>query len=282
MDKRKFIMKSKFFIVGIIIVILLGIGVAFFHYNKLRKNEIKYNEKIYNQVIDKIKNKDTFLLYLNNSSEECFLCDDATIIIDYYQKTYHLDVYTIDKFKMSGKYYQKLVSYINDKNDYFVDPTVIFIKKGEEVAVLNELTYEEYFKEFLIKTDFIKDNENEKMIDAINVENEESNTLDYYLKQDKNIVVAIYDYSKLSYSFRRNIKELSSKYDIPYVLLYYGRGNYSQDYNKIVKMMGKDISDEDLKIPMIAIVNKDKMIDYTYGVSQEEIQNFLIKNNIIH
>ena len=46
--------------------------------------------------------------------------------------------------------------------------------------------------------------------------------------------------------------------------------------------MGKDISDEDLKIPMIAIVNKDKMIDYTYGVSQEEIQNFLIKNNIIH
>ena len=219
-----------------------------------QKKELKFNQNIYNKFVDKIENKDTFLLYLNNSGEECFLCSDVDIMIQYYKEIYDLDIYTIDELKMSSEYYYNVIKYVDDRKDYYQTPAIIFIKDGKAVAALNRLTYEEYLKEFLINNQFIEEDNHEKMINKISSEKLENNTLDDYINEEKNKLVIIYNYSTQSYDLRKKVRELAKKYDFSYLLSFYGRGNYNADYEKILKLINKDIFDEN-PIPMMYIMN---------------------------
>lgn len=275
MNKR---IRITIILITVFIMLLIG-GIVLLIKNE-QKKELKFNQNIYNKFVDKIENKDTFLLYLNNSGEECFLCSDVDIMIQYYKEIYDLDIYTIDELKMSSEYYYNVIKYVDDRKDYYQTPAIIFIKDGKAVAALNRLTYEEYLKEFLINNQFIEEDNHEKMINKISSEKLENNTLDDYINEEKNKLVIIYNYSTQSYDLRKKVRELAKKYDFSYLLSFYGRGNYNADYEKILKLINKDIFDEN-PIPMMYIMNNGKVIDYTSSREEAKIKKFLIKNKIV-
>lgn len=262
-----------------ILLISLIASIILLAQNKERK-ELEFNQNIYNKFVNKIENKDTFLLYLNNSGKECFLCSDVDIMLKYYKEVYHLDIYTIDEIEMNKKYYQNIIKYVDDRLDYYQVPAIIFIKDGKVVAALNQLTYEEYLKEFLINNQFIEEDNHEKMINKISSEKLENNTLDDYINEEKNKLVIIYNYSTQSYDLRKKVRVLAKKYNFSYLLSFYGRGNYNTDYEKILKLIGKDIFDEN-PIPMMYIINNGKVIDYTSSREETKLKEFLTKNKII-
>ena len=272
--------KVRITIILITVFIMLLIGGIVLLIKNEQKKELKFNQNIYNKFVDKIENKDTFLLYLNNSGEECFLCSDVDIMIQYYKEIYDLDIYTIDELKMSSEYYYNVIKYVDDRKDYYQTPAIIFIKDGKAVAALNRLTYEEYLKEFLINNQFIEEDNHEKMINKISSEKLENNTLDDYINEEKNKLVIIYNYSTQSYDLRKKVRELAKKYDFSYLLSFYGRGNYNADYEKILKLINKDIFDEN-PIPMMYIMNNGKVIDYTSSREEAKIKKFLTKNKIV-
>ncbi len=261
------------------LLILLIASIILFAKNK-EKKELEFNQNIYNKFVNKIENKDTFLLYLNNSGKECFLCSDVDIMLKFYKEVYHLDIYTIDEIEMDKKYYQNVIKYVDDRLDYYQVPAIIFIKDGKAVAALNQLTHEEYLKQFLINNQFIEEDNHEKMINKISSEKLENNTLDDYINEEKNKLVIIYNYSTQSYDLRKKVRKLAKKYDFSYLLSFYGRGNYNADYEKILKLIGKDIFDEN-PIPMMYIMNNGKVIDYTSSREEKKIKEFLTKNEII-
>ena len=275
MNKR---IRITIILITVFIMLLIG-GIVLLIKNE-QKKELKFNQNIYNKFVDKIENKDTFLLYLNNSGEECFLCSDVDIMIQYYKEIYDLDIYTIDELKMSSEYYYNVIKYVDDRKDYYQTPAIIFIKDGKAVAALNRLTYEEYLKEFLINNQFIEEDNHEKMINKISSEKLENNTLDDYINEEKNKLVIIYNYSTQSYDLRKKVRELAKKYDFSYLLSFYGRGNYNADYEKILKLINKDIFDEN-PIPMMYIMNNGKVIDYTSSREEAKIKKFLTKNKIV-
>ena len=261
------------------LLILLVASIILFAKNK-EKKELEFNQNIYNKFVNKIENKDTFLLYLNNSGKECFLCSDVDIMLKFYKEVYLLDIYTIDEIEMDKKYYQNVIKYVDDRLDYYQVPAIIFIKDGKAVAALNQLTHEEYLKQFLINNQFIEEDNHEKMINKISSEKLENNTLDDYINEEKNKLVIIYNYSTQSYDLRKKVRKLAKKYDFSYLLSFYGRGNYNADYEKILKLIGKDIFDEN-PIPMMYIMNNGKVIDYTSSREEKKIKEFLTKNEII-
>ena len=273
--------KVRITIILITVFIMLLIGGIVLLIKNEQKKELKFNQNIYNKFVDKIENKDTFLLYLNNSGEECFLCSDVDVMIQYYKEIYDLDIYTIDELKMSSEYYYNVIKYVDDRKDYYQTPAIIFIKEGKAVAAVNQLTYEEYFKEFLINNGFIAKEENEKMINVVSAEKVENNCLDDYLNQDKNNVVIVYNYFEASYRFRKRVRELSREYNFSYILSFFGRGNYNEDYGKLLKLIGKDIMDDNNKMPILFITNNGKVVDYTTDIEKNKIKEFLIKNKII-
>ena len=275
MNKR---IRITIILITVFIMLLIG-GIVLLIKNE-QKKELKFNQNIYNKFVDKIENKDTFLLYLNNSGEECFLCSDVDIMIQYYKEIYDLDIYTIDELKMSSEYYYNVIKYVDDRKDYYQTPAIIFIKDGKAVDALNRLTYEEYLKEFLINNQFIEEDNHEKMINKISSEKLENNTLDDYINEEKNKLVIIYNYSTQSYDLRKKVRELAKKYDFSYLLSFYGRGNYNADYEKILKLINKDIFDEN-PIPMMYIMNNGKVIDYTSSREEAKIKKFLTKNKIV-
>ena len=204
------------------LLILLIASIILFAKNK-EKKELEFNQNIYNKFVNKIENKDTFLLYLNNSGKECFLCSDVDIMLKFYKEVYHLDIYTIDEIEMDKKYYQNVIKYVDDRLDYYQVPAIIFIKDGKAVAALNQLTHEEYLKQFLINNQFIEEDNHEKMINKISSEKLENNTLDDYINEEKNKLVIIYNYSTQSYDLRKKVRKLAKKYDFSYLLSFYGR-----------------------------------------------------------
>ncbi len=109
----------------------------------------------------------------------------------------------------------------------------------------------------------------------------ENNCLDDYLNQDKNNVVIVYNYFEASYRFRKRVRELSREYNFSYILSFFGRGNYNEDYGKLLKLIGKDIMDDNNKMPILFITNNGKVVDYTTDIEKNKIKEFLIKNKII-
>ena len=80
------------------LLILLIASIILFAKNK-EKKELEFNQNIYNKFVNKIENKDTFLLYLNNSGKECFLCSDVDIMLKFYKEVYHLEIDNGDSTK---------------------------------------------------------------------------------------------------------------------------------------------------------------------------------------
>lgn len=95
---------------------------------------------------DKIKNKETFALYIGN--EGCSHCVSYKPTLEKVLKEYKIKIYHIDNSKLSEKEYNELKSYVYISGT----PTIIFFEKGNEESTLSrivgETSYEDTIEKF--------------------------------------------------------------------------------------------------------------------------------------
>ena len=95
---------------------------------------------------EKIKNKDTFALFIGN--EDCSHCVAYKPTLEKVLKKYNIKIYHIDNNKLSEKEYNELKSYVYISGT----PTIIFFEKGNEESTLSrivgETSYEDTVEKF--------------------------------------------------------------------------------------------------------------------------------------
>lgn len=122
-------MKKKLIIlIGVCLVILIGGIIVDRVLNKSNLIEISYKE-----VMEKIENKDTFILVV--SQTECTHCLAYKPKLDKVAKEYNLDVYVIEVDLISEEEDVELKKHFN----YDGTPNTIFVKNGEETTGANRI-----------------------------------------------------------------------------------------------------------------------------------------------
>ena len=122
-------MKNKIYIL-IICVIIVSTTITLV----LLKKDTHLIELNYNEIIEKTKNKEDFVLCI--SASECVHCKDYKPKLKRIAKEYNIIIYytNIDSFKKE--------QYENFKTEFSFDggtPTTIFFKKGEEKTTANRI-----------------------------------------------------------------------------------------------------------------------------------------------
>lgn len=105
----------KYILLGMAILLLSGCG-----------NNKSYKEISYQDVLIKMENKETFVLYIGSS--ECSACEKFSPVLKRVIKEYQLDVQYIDMAKLSEAEANKFATVINFGNS---TPKVYFVKDGE-------------------------------------------------------------------------------------------------------------------------------------------------------
>lgn len=105
-----------------------------------------YKEITYNQFANKVKAKETFVIFIG--SAKCSHCDDFKPTLSKVIEEYDLDVYYIDVSKVSEAQYKEIKEKVNLEGT----PTISYIEEGycdEDNNLVGANTYEdtvEYFK----------------------------------------------------------------------------------------------------------------------------------------
>ncbi len=121
--------KRRIYTLGIICFILLIIfGILNIKDTKSYFKEIKYDK-----VIEKINNKESFVLVLSQTT--CSHCMSYKPTVEKVSKNYKLTIYYLETNLMSKKESEKFKKYIT----YSGTPTTVFIIDGEEKTVANRL-----------------------------------------------------------------------------------------------------------------------------------------------
>lgn len=121
--------KKRAIILGIIcIVILIGAFIADRVMGKSYFNEIKYNE-----VIEKIENKEDIVLLISQTT--CNHCMSYKPKLEDVANEYKLNVYYIEADLLDDDESAELKKYVN----YSSTPTTVFLKDGEEKTAANRI-----------------------------------------------------------------------------------------------------------------------------------------------
>lgn len=139
----KKILKKILFMV-ILVLSLTGCG------NKIKT----YEEISYKQFVQKIENKDSFILFIG--AESCQHCSMYKNTINKIVENYQVKIYHIDMDKLSETEYSKFKTYIN----FSGTPTTAFIYDGKEENTYNRISGNKSYdkvKERLIKEGYIKE-----------------------------------------------------------------------------------------------------------------------------
>lgn len=118
-------MKKLFCILGVILSLVLFTGCS----------ELKtYEELSFDQVMEKLDNKEDFILFIGSS--QCSHCLSyepklKQVIKEYQVKVYYIDVYELSD-EENGRFNAR-ISYGN------ATPITVFIKKGEETSTYNRI-----------------------------------------------------------------------------------------------------------------------------------------------
>jgi len=125
--------KGKSFLFGFLgLVFLCLIIVLFFNMSQTKNGSlIKVS---YNEVKEKIANKDDFVLVVSQST--CSHCATYKPKLKEITKDYNLDIYYIDYDTESSSDQKDFLNYFHLSG---ATPTTMFIKEGHEVSVLNRL-----------------------------------------------------------------------------------------------------------------------------------------------
>ena len=121
--KRKVII-----LVCICLIILIGAFIADRILGKTYFNEIKYNE-----VIEKIDNKESFVLLI--SQTDCTHCISYKPKLEDVANEHKINIYYIDVDLLSEEENNNLNSYIN----FSSTPITVFLKNGEETTVATRI-----------------------------------------------------------------------------------------------------------------------------------------------
>lgn len=113
-----------------------------------------YEEIDYDEFIDKIENKDDFVLFIGSAT--CQHCDAFKETIKSVVKNYQVKIYYIDIHKFTEQQSNKFKTYIN----FSATPTTVFIYNGDEKTTYNRingnLSYDKVIDK-LTKAGFIKE-----------------------------------------------------------------------------------------------------------------------------
>ena len=120
--------KKVIILVSICVIILIGAFIADRILAKTYFNEIKYSE-----VIEKIENKESFVLLI--SQTECSHCISYKPKLEEVANEHKVDIYYIDVDLLSDEESDKLNSYIN----FSSTPITVFLKSGEETTVATRI-----------------------------------------------------------------------------------------------------------------------------------------------
>lgn len=121
--------KKRAIILGsICLIILVGAFIADRILSKSYFKELKYDE-----VIEKIKNKDSFVLLISQTT--CTHCISYKPKLEEAANKYKINIYYIESNLLNDEERDKFTSYIN----FSSTPVTVFIKNGEETTVANRI-----------------------------------------------------------------------------------------------------------------------------------------------
>lgn len=123
--------KGKFFI---LLIFLLFLIIAFLIVNKIFNSGDNLIELNVNEVIEKVKNKEDFVLCISQTT--CSHCADYKPKLETISKKYNIDIFYIDFDKYSDEEKNQFRNYVSFGGS---TPVTAFIKNGEEVTSSNRL-----------------------------------------------------------------------------------------------------------------------------------------------
>ena len=137
-------MKKIMFVILTAMVLMTGCT------NKLNT----YEEINYDGFIEKVENKESFILFVGSAT--CSHCDAFKKTINKIVKKYQVNIYYIDIHEFTSEQLNKFKTYIN----FDSTPTTVFIYDGEEKTTYNRIignvSYEKVI-ERLTKEGYIKE-----------------------------------------------------------------------------------------------------------------------------
>lgn len=122
-------MKKKNYIIIAIICIIIIIFLAYSNQNKNKLIELNVDE-----VIEKIENKDTFVLCITQTT--CQHCANYKPKLEKISKEYNIEIYYIDIDKYSDKKQQDFKNAVSFDGS---TPVTAFIKEGKETTASNRI-----------------------------------------------------------------------------------------------------------------------------------------------
>ena len=127
-DSMGNIKKKIIIIVSVCIIILAGALVADRILGKSYFNELKFNK-----VMEKIQNKDSFVLLMSQTT--CSHCKDFKPKLARISKEYKVNIYYIEIDLLTDEQNTELKSYFN----FSGTPTTVFVKDGEEKSAATRI-----------------------------------------------------------------------------------------------------------------------------------------------
>lgn len=257
------------FIGIVIIVVFLSFG---FNLYSKGKNKVRQPNKFISNIIKKIDSRDKFIIYLNDDPSLCgSACSDIKDIISFYEEAYNLQFIEVNKSKIPGIDYKKLLDKLGYKESDITYPNVVMIEDGYAKERINSVVTEELFKEALINNGYISDSS------AFNDIQIDYNTFwDYYKGEDDKLVL-FYTYDDPdSYKFRGKVLRLSRLYNFSYSVIYFGLASSSLIANELNSKIS-----EGFTVPSLMIISNNDVNDSISLNDDAKIEAFLRKNNII-
>ena len=265
-------MKKKLIIISTIIIFIFAIIVILLTIYKSNGNSIIKKDTL-EVLYEKVNNKEDIIINITDKIDNCNFCNISKNMIDYYNDTFSLNMITFNKSKYSEKEFNNLITKLGINLDSFiVAPAIIIVKDGIAMTIINEIHDEVDLRNYLIEYNYIdkKYTDNDIQINDDKLE-------DLYNSEDKNVVILIDNNTASSYSYRKNILNLSNKYNFKYNVYIAGSVGSLMGNIKFMDEIG-----ENLNLPYMVIIGNGKIIDYTTNNSNNKLEEFLNNNNIIN
>ena len=262
-------MKKKIIIIiGIVIIFIVVILLLLLLSINNNNKDFKEKYRLSKPILERINNKDNFLIYTTDNYNKCDVCYETDMLINYYKDIYNLDVVLFDKSTTTDKDFNNLIKDFGLQEGFFTAGDVIFVRNGVIVSAIQEAMFEDTLREYLVEYEFIDNVDNDKFI-------EDDGFSELYGSNNKELVLA-YSSDDNGYNYRKDLYSLSNRYKFKYSVIKIGFGNTVNTFKIVSNKM-----DNKYELPVLMVVGNNKIIDYTTNKSNSKIEEFLRDNDFI-
>ena len=142
---KKFIIKYKYIFLGILLLLIISTIIICIKNNTFNNKVIVTN---YDEISEKIDNKDTFIIYYYNSKSS----NKYNKKVKKYLNKNNINYYIYDDNKVDKNTYNKFLKLVDIDADLFVLPSIIYIKDGKVysnlIGINNTNTLDRYIKDY--------------------------------------------------------------------------------------------------------------------------------------